>query len=349
MREKLAGSSTKWSQRFRKARSSNGPRLGRGLVLLLVINALVLAVNLVLIYALPTSVSKRAPEASPPIALGSTAGAAKIDEVTNKVGVTPSIVMWYQHWSGSPSFPSQAADAAVSRGAMPIVTWEPRDPRGGGAQPQYALRTIVAGEHDAYIRRWAQEAAAWGKPIYLRFAHEMNGDWYPWSSGVNGNTSAEYVSAWRHVHDVFRQEGATNVRWVWSPNEDGSTPFADVYPGDAYVDWVGIDGYNWGTTQEWSEWSSLSEIFGPAYRQLTTMTDKPMIIAETASTEVGGDKAAWIRQGLLKDLPSQFPRIRAVVWFDENKETSWSVNSSEAALAAYREAALSPLYSGQLK
>lgn len=286
----------------------------------------------------------------------------KIEEFTRMVGAPPRIIMWYQSWGDAygNKFDVAKLNTAASWGAMPMITWEPwglepeaSSSRAGDSsapQPEYALTTIIAGEHDAYIRQWARDAAAWNRPFYLRFAHEMNGYWYPWSPGLNGNTSAQYVAAWRHIHDIFQQEGATKVRWVWSPNvaDDRSTAFTHVYPGDAYVDWVALDGYNWGTTQPWSSWSEFARIFGPSYDELAAMTNKPIMIAETASTEIGGDKAQWIRQGLLNDVVSRFPRVRAVVWFHEDKETDWRVNSSRRSLAAYSEVAASPLYQGRL-
>ncbi len=203
------------------------------------------------------------------------------------VGKAPAIVMWYQDWANGNATDLDPAkmSAVVSRGAMPMVTWEPWDHTESASQPAYALRAILAGHHDAYIRRWARDVAAWSQPMYLRFAHEVNGDWYPWSPGVNGNTSVEYVATWKHVVDIFRQEGATAVRWVWSPNVayDSSTPFAEVYPGDAYVDWVGLDGYNWGTSQSWSSWTEFAEVFGASYDALAALTTKPMMITDTES------------------------------------------------------------------
>jgi beta-mannanase len=296
--------------------------------------------------------------AATPIALGAfIPGApgdpARIDQFAALVGAHPWIVMWYQAWgnAGARDFDRAKLDAVAARGAMPLVTWEPWDHSAGVNQPRYALRTIVAGNHDAYIRKWARGAAAWGKPMYLRFAHEMNGTWYPWSPGVNGNTRSEYVAAWRRVHTLFKEAGATNARWVWAPNvlcPGTCTRFEDLYPGDAYVDLLGLDGYNWGASQAWSSWTSLADVFGPSYDALAAVSARPIALTETASTELGGDKAASIRQGLLTELPARFPRVRAVVWFDENKETDWRVNSSLASLAAFREAATSPLYQGRL-
>ncbi len=300
-----------------------------------------------------------------PIALGAyIPGApgdpAQIDQFTVLVGAVPAVVMWYQDWAhtGIREFNPVQMNAVVARGAMPMVTWEPWDYTAGISQPAYSLARIVAGAYDLYIRQWAQNAAAWARPMYLRFAHEMNGNWYPWCFGVNGNTAAQYVAAWRHIYAIFRQEGATNVRWVWSPNVSSTingrrrgvaTPqVAALYPGDAYVNWIALDGYNWGTTQSWSHWAGLATVFGTSYTSLTKLTSKPMMLAETASTELGGNKATWITQGFLTDIPARFPRVRAVIWFNENKETDWRVNSSSAALAAYRGVAKSAIYQGRL-
>lgn len=292
-----------------------------------------------------------------PVALGAYVSGVqsdltRLDRFTDMVGRVPAVVMWYQDWehAGSREFDRARMTAVMSRGATPMVTWEPWDYTAGTSQPKYALSTIITGRHDAYIGQWARDAAAWGQPMYVRFAHEMNARYYPWSAGVNGNTSAEYVSAWRHVVAIFRQAGATNVRWVWAPNVayDGTTPFFELYPGDTYVDWVGLDGYNGGTALPWGGWQSIGQIFGASYDALAAMTSKPVMLSETASAEAGGDKAAWIRQGLLDEVSSRLPRVRAVIWFHENKETDWRVNSSPAALEAFIEVAASPKYQGRL-
>lgn len=291
---------------------------------------------------------------------GAPTDATQIDQFTALVGVAPAVVMWYQGWAanGSPAFNAAAMNAVVARNAMPMVTWEPWDYTAGVAQPAYSLQQIIAGVYDAYVHQWARNAAAWAKPLYLRFAQEMNGNWYPWCPGVNGNTPAQYIAAWRHLYAIFQQEGATNFRWVWSPNVGGtknghkggsaSAQYASMYPGDAYVQWVGMDGYNRGTSQSWSAWTDLATVISATYDSLAKLTGKPLMIAETASTELGGNKASWITKGLLTDVPSRFPRIRAVVWFDENKETDWRVNSSAASLAAYTPVAKSATYQGRL-
>lgn len=333
--------------RRRRRAGPLGPHLGaplRGPLLLLLTCALILP-------SLPTGRVTRAEDT--PLVMGArTTGApedpTQLDAYADRVGAMPGIVMWYQDWTDR-LFSPRSMDAVVARGAVPMVTWEPFDETGGVNQPRFGLRTITSGAHDAYIRESARSAADWGKPFYLRLAHEMNGDWYPWGRGVNGNRSGDYVAAWRHVVNIFRSEGATNAIWVWAPNVDylGMYPFNDLYPGDGYVDWTGLDGYNWGSLKQ-SGWRSLASVFGASYDTLTGITGKPVMIAETATTERGGDKAAWIRDGLLKALPTRMPRVQAVIWFDRNKETDWRVNSSPSALAAFREVVAAPLYDGSL-
>ena len=281
---------------------------------------------------------------------------ASIDAFTNKVGAPPRVVMWFQAWGrtdGRQDFNFKGDDGTgimdevVSRGAMPMVTWTPQDPASGTNQPKYALRAIIAGDHDAYIEQWAQDAAAWGKPFYLRFAHEMNGKWQPWSPGVNGNTVAEYNAAWRHVHTIFVQQGATNVRWVWSPyiSCGNCTAFGKVYPGNAYVDWVALDGYNWGG----SSWLSMSQVYATSYDKVTVLAPtKPFMIAEISSAESGGSKANWITSAYYRTITNRMPKTQAIIWFDSIKERDWRINSSDASLAAYQKVAQEPSYQGRL-
>lgn len=304
------------------------------------------------------SPSPTAPATPRPLALGVSLPGAPADmsalaTYARGAGRAPAIVMWYLAWPHG-GYPSAQVDAVLRTGATPMLTWEPWDSSNTSPnQPTYKLTNITRGDFDGYIRQFARSAAASRQHVYLRFAHEMNSSWYPWGTqagNVLGNAPQDYVDAWRHVHDIFAREGATNVVWVWSPvvSYIGSTPVAEVYPGDAYVDWLALDGYNWGTTQPWSAWASLAEVLQPSYASVAALSQKPMLLAETASAEQGGDKAQWIRQAFLADLPRQFPRIRAVVWFDFQKETAWPVDSSPATLTAWRQVVASPLYQGSM-
>ena len=247
----------------------------------------------------------------------------------------------------SPGFPERVANSIRARGAVPMVTWLPcLDGSLGARQPKFALSRILAADYDAYIRRWATGAAEWSHPLLLRFAPEMNGPWNPWSAGVNGNRARDYVQAWRHVHGLFDKAGAVNVRWVWSPNvvAAGTVPLRSLYPGDAYVDWVGIDGYNWGTTRPGSRWQSFGQVFGRTLSQVRRLTHKPLMLSEVGSSEAGGDKSAWIR-GMFRALRRN-PTILAFVWFNFNKETDWRIESSAGSRRAFAAGVAAPRVQG---
>jgi hypothetical protein len=256
------------------------------------------------------------------------------------VGGRPDIVMKYSNVT-DPLLTSAEISNLAARGEAAMVTWQLYKSEWSG--PTISLSDIADGAYDRSLRRAADLARDLPFQVMIRFGHEMNGDWYGWS----GHPSA-YVDAWRHIVSVFRHEGAGNVDWVWSPNVDqGSYPFARYFPGDAWVDYVALDGYNWGTAGVGvNRWQTLSQVFSSSYKTITQLSSKPVIIAETSSGDVGGDKAAWIRRGLLKTIPEQFPRVRAVMWFNRWMEEDWRVNSSDASLQAFRTVVSNSIYGG---
>lgn len=226
----------------------------------------------------------------------------------------------------------------IAQHKVPLVTWEPHEP----------LDEIIAGQHDDVFHQRARGARDLGVDILLRWGHEMNGNWYPWAGANNGNGAgpAKYIAAYRHVHDLFVADGATNVLWVWCPlvTDVPAEPWnhwTNYYPGDDYVDWVGLDAYNWGTSDACCTWQSFGELVTDLYTDYAGK--KPLIVPETASAEVGGNKAAWIAD-LQQQLETRFSAIRAVVWFDINKETDWRIASSPPTLAAYKAMALDPFF-----
>lgn len=277
----------------------------------------------------------RSPE---PLALGAvTDTMQEFDAFRDVVGAPVGVYQWYQSWEGSPAFDRPRADAAVQRGAVPLLTWEPWQPGAGTAQPRYALERIAAGDHDAYVAAFAQQVRDWGGPLALRVAHELNAPHYPWSAGVNGNTPEHARAAWRHLREVFARHGA-DVVWVWSVNVSGpgTVPYDALYPGDEQVDWVGLDGYNGGTALPWGGWRSPEQLFAADLAALDDLSDRPLVLTEVASTDAGGDKAAWIRQ--LVEVAREHD-VRALVWFDLAKEADWRVTSSPGSAAALRQAA----------
>jgi beta-mannanase len=269
-----------------------------------------------------------------------------LDQFEEDAGKHVAIVHWYQDWSSEAPLNLTAIRTVEARGSISMITWEPWDYTKGLNQPEYRLENIASGNFDDYIRSWAQGLADYHSPVMLRFAHEMNGWWAPWCVGQQGNTAEDYIAAWHHIHDIFQQEGATNVQWVWSPNieQEGETPFEEAFPGDDYVDWVALDGYNDLSS---GTWLTFDELFGSSYVRISQLSAKPVMIAEVASSEGQGaaDKAAWITDTYTQAIPAR-SRIKAVVWFNQNKERDWRVSSSPQAQQAFWEGIKAFYYQG---
>jgi hypothetical protein len=281
------------------------------------------------------------PERTEPLEFGVTTPGgpladAELDAVRAAVGENPSLVLFYADFTTPP--PVADLDAVAARGATPVVTWEPWDadaPDNGA----YALGRIAAGEHDGYLVAWAEALRAWGRPVLLRFAHEQNGDWYPWAVGVGGTTAEDHITAFRHVHDVFAARGAGNVQFVWNPNVSypGASSLSVTWPGDRYVDRVALDGYNWGSSAPDSEWQDPEAVFAESLDELRELAPGiPVIVAEVGCADEGGDKAAWVAD-LVAWLDDQAD-VAAFVWFEHDKEADWRIASSPASAAAMRDA-----------
>lgn len=288
---------------------------------------------------------------------GASGSSVKLEE---EIGKGIAIQLNYIDWNTgfNPGFYRSAN--AVNR--IGYTTWEYQQ------GPATDLQAIIDGEHDEYIQTWAEGIAGMDLPMFLRWGHEMNGDWYRWSGSQNGGGQLDgfgdpivpdgperFVAAYRHIYDIFQAAGAENVLWVWCPN----APFAvmetsygstlggwnsakNYYPGDDYVDWICFDGYNFGTSafgqQFNSQWLTFDDIYADSYAQLQAINpSKPIMIGEYASTEEGGDKAAWILDAYDK-IQQDYPQIRAVVWFHIAKETDWRINSSPESLDAFATA-----------
>ena len=216
------------------------------------------------------------------------------------------------------------------------------------------MTDIINGTHDAYITKFAQDCKSWQDPIRLRFMHEMIGidgvdEWYPWQ-----NNPTDYVATFNHVRQIFRDEEADNVEFVWAPN---NYPFdinviKDYYPGTENVDWLGMDGYNAGEPgngSEWPNWQWFDDIFWPLYHVYLDnpeiFGDKPIMLAEFGSVEIGGAKDAWITNAFERIKNADYSEIDAFYWFNTDKdEQNWQINSSPEALAAFQSAMADSYY-----
>ena len=273
-----------------------------------------------------------------------------------EIGKGMSLVLWYQSWEQDgqqQTFPTAQLEAVREQGAIPVIAWQPESYPGVESEPDFTLAKIAGGTWDGYIDAWARAAKAWGHPFFMRFAAEMNGNWAPWSEATNDNAAGQFVQAWRHVHDIFTAVGATNATWVWAPNvENAATiPLAELWPGSSYVDWAGIDGYNFSSSIPGTPWWSFARVFQGTYDHLLALIPPtmPIMIGETGSVEQGGSKAAWITDALTVQLPQHFQRVQGFVWFDvPDGDIDLRLETSQASLAAFREGIAGPAYQANI-
>ncbi|HEX6177077.1 MAG TPA: glycosyl hydrolase [Thermoanaerobaculia bacterium] len=258
------------------------------------------------------------------------------------------IISFYSAWGDKPDqqFPLRMVETIDRLGSVPLITWEPwvtdfderiRTNLPSKAEREYAsLAAIAKGEYDFYISPWAEAAAAFKKPILLRFAHEMNDPYrYPWGP-QNGNRPDDFIAAWRRVHDIFQKRGATNVIWVWSPHI--SMPwFEYYYPGDHVVDWVAMGVLNYGTVATWSRWWTFHQIVDKSYPVMSKF-NKPMMIAELGTLGNGGDMSEWYKQTFYH-LEHTYGRIRSVVFFNQARDVTMSNYPLNWTVTQDREAA----------
>ena len=251
-----------------------------------------------------------------------------------------AVVMWFLDFTNY--FPTSACDSVHDHGCIPLITWEPR--KWDSTEATYSLENINAGNCDAYIQTFASAAKSWGKPMFLRWGHEMNGDWYPWSGCNHGNSGAEYIAAWRRIYATFEAVGAKNVTWVWCPMNYSSTTEVwdnaeNYYPGDSFVDWIAFDGY-------WDSGTNSDPAYLGIYNTLTSaiFSNKPIMIGETArGSGEAADKPAWITDAFYK-IKNNYSKIRSYVWFNMSKESDWRVDSSPESLNAFKAAMTDEAY-----
>lgn len=257
------------------------------------------------------------------------------------------------------------ANNIYNQGLVPLISFMPVD---NTRKSTSILQEIIDGEWDAYLTQWAQGLKKWvdsktllekDGAIMLRFAHEFNATWYSY-----GNQPDKLVKAWQHVYTLFEGENVNNyIQWIWCANNVDVDDVRDVtqyYPGNDYVDWTSIDGYNWGSNYSFSRWKTFSDTFANLYRTLVdNYPEKPILLAELGTTEpndtprsewgqdgnntdLTNSKETWF-QDMLQTLPETFPAIRAISLFNINKELGWSINGStpqsveNSGLTAWRE------------
>jgi endoglucanase len=248
--------------------------------------------------------------------------ASDLTEFESLVGKPVDIAAIFINWESD--FPYEFAANLASTDKTLLIFWE---------QDGFPLTQIINGNSDAYIEKFATAVSNYRGRVIIAPLHEMNGDWVTWGGTVGSNTPIKVVRTWQHIVKIFGD--VPNAKFAWTVNNvsEPDTPINSIsnyYPGDEYVDYVAVDGFNFG-----SPWQSFAEVFDESLAQLRTF-HKPIYILSTATAE-DSRKSDWITDTFTTQLPKH-PEVVGLVWFNENKEKDWRVNSNNAALSAFQTA-----------
>lgn len=257
--------------------------------------------------------------------------------LVNETKIIPEMIVFYLQWGGTVDLiPSLSSINAI--GAKPCITWEPMKIV-GDKEKVISYEEIINGSYDEYLNSFAKKVTEWNKPLYIRFAHEMNIVRYHWgteAAGYGPRSPENYVKMFRYVVNFFKERQINNIFWIFCPNvhsipDEPWNQVSHYYPGDDYVDILGMDGYNWDISPElakeknisWtSPWHSFEELFKPLFTELKKIApNKPIIVFETATVDRGKQtKSRWIHEAI-KTAKSW--GIEGIVWFHANKEEDW--------------------------
>lgn len=255
---------------------------------------------------------------------GAPGSMAPITVFAKAIARRPNIIEFYEGFTDG--FDASGVRRAYQYGALPLISWEPTT---------VPMAKIAAGDKDNYIEAFARDVRTLNLPVAITLGHEMNGNWYPW--GRQKTKATDFVAAWRHVHSVFGSVGATNVIWVWTPNVINPAPrvrLGPLYPGDAFVDWVGMDGYYTHKGQQ-----TFSTLFGPTTTAVRKFTKKPILIVETGA-ESGSSRPAEITD--LFHGVTHTPGFIGFIWFDNRGSGSWRIDDDRTSVAAFKRGVRPP-------
>jgi mannan endo-1,4-beta-mannosidase len=253
---------------------------------------------------------------------GSPPGYRPVAQFASTVGRQPNLVGYYSGWAEP--FNRPFADMVQRHGIIPFVQIDPRFA---------SVSAIASGAYDDYLRSYAVSVRNFGHPVVIGFGHEMNAAWYPW--GYRHVPAKTFVTAWQHIVNVFNGQGARNVTWLWTINQDlpGSGPIASWWPGARYVTWVGIDGYYFTSSD------TFKKVFGKTINEVRKFSSKPILLSETSIAQAATPQFAKIADlftGMQQD------KTLGLVWFDKYQKNdgyrhqNWRLEGNASAEAAFK-------------
>ena len=264
----------------------------------------------------------------------------ELDNVIAILDKKPSFVTFFRDIHKGRGFPFSYVEIIDKQDAVPIISWElwiwGEDPN------RDYLQSIIDKEFDSYFLDWAKDCKDWNKPLLIRPGFEMNGNWFPWCGDP-----VKFKQAWKHMFNLFKSVDCNNVSWVWSANiksfpDKEWNHIRNYYPGDEFVHWIGLDGYNWGDKSRirpYSTWQSFIDIFDKPLKEVNSFaSDKPIMISEVSCSESSyNKKARWIDDFFFNLI--DYPFLKSFIWFNYDKrsegEPDWRVNSSDEALKSF--------------
>ncbi|MBN1413057.1 MAG: hypothetical protein JW969_19615 [Spirochaetales bacterium] len=274
----------------------------------------------------------------------------------NIIGRKAASVLTFFDWGDckNQNFPTFYFNTIINNNSVPHMVWEPFPE---DKTPSFNMvDDILQGKTDMYLSGFAREAGKFGHKFWLRPAHEMNGDWYGWcgaKNGANREAAEKYIAMYRKIVTVFREEQADNVSFVWAPfaknlPDEEWNQFENYWPGEEYVDWIGIDGYNW---YDIYPMETVDDLFKVSIDRLIKLCDKkPVMLAEFGSNKHDG-RDAWIRETFQKlKTASQYEKVRAFFWFnidkfENNHNLYWAIHETDTEdIAAMKESLDDPYY-----
>ena len=269
----------------------------------------------------------------------------EINLIENVRNVDFDIISYYLAWNRESveEFPHHLMESIYEKDAIPMITWEPwvsvlpeSDSIPALAEGKEGLKYIAEGYFDDYIKEFVQILKTYNKPVFLRFAHEFDNPHYPWS-GKGNNTPEDFIAAWQHLSDLLKEEDAHQVMMVWNPWKP--EVMERYYPGDKYVDWIGLTVLNYGALAGENGYYSFQSLYHPFREKLVQFTDKPVMLAEFGSVKLGNRQNEWFDDAI-KALDSDYQEVKAVILFnslfDKNIPTNdwyndsyinWTINS----------------------
>jgi cellulose synthase (UDP-forming) len=251
-------------------------------------------------------------------------GSTPIDTVKayqSKYKLHFDIVSFYIPWGDEQKcfVPEKAMQDVYKNNSVPMITWEPwetlfakGDDAGQPYNEKHVFANIVKGRFDKYIHSVALQMKALRRPVFLRFAHEADNPFYPWSA-TGGNTPTEFKAAWKYIHDAFLKDNVYNVIWVWNPWKADAA--ANYFPGKNYVDWIGITGLNYGVYNPDKKSYSFEQIFNPFHKLPVIRSGIPVMIAEMGTLQQNGNQQEWLNNSV-KVMKKSFPEIKGFVLFN---------------------------------